>query len=307
MFLFRNNDTVPWDECVATLGFFDGVHGGHRFLLNEVIEEARKKQVPAVVITFGDHPRKVLKSDYQPALLTTTEEKVELLSEAGMDGCVVLDFTEEVSQYSAREFLGNILHRQLKVKTLIVGYDHRFGRDRSDGFEQYRAYGAELGMEVKQAEQYHVQPDDHFSSTQIRKALLGGDLALANTLLTYPYTFIGVVIGGYRRGRKIGFPTANIWFENKEKIIPAVGVYAVWVYLKDEKYKGMMNIGYRPTFSADDSLSMEVHIIGFDEDIYDQKVKVECVHRIRDEMKFDGVEQLTAQLTLDRERVITLL
>ena len=307
MFIYKNNDAVPWDKCVATVGFFDGVHGGHRFLLNEVLTEARDRQSIAVVVTFNEHPRKILKSDFQPRLLTTLEEKLELMSTTGIDACVVLDFTRELSQLTAREFITRILHNQLHVKTLFVGHDHRFGHNREEGFDNYVEYGSELGMNVVRAEQFALESGEHFSSSQIRKALSGGDILQANTLLTYPYMFMGKVIGGYKNGRKIGFPTANIWFESREKIIPAVGVYAVYVYVKGKKYKGMMNIGYRPTFSADKTLSMEVHIIDFEADIYDQKIQVECMYRIRDEMKFNGVDELIVQLKKDKETVNNLL
>ncbi len=307
MYIYKHNDAVPWDKCVATVGFFDGVHGGHRFLLNEVIEEARRQQSISVVVTFNEHPRKILKSDFQPRLLTTLEEKLELLDSTGIDACVVLDFSKEMSLFSAKEFIRNILSEKLKVSTLFVGHDHRFGHNREDGFEEYKLYGAELYMDVIQAERFVLDGDEHFSSSQIRKALTTGDIALANTLLTYPYTFVGKVIGGYKNGRKIGFPTANMWFENKEKIIPAVGVYAVQVYVKGHSYKGMMNIGYRPTFSADDQLSMEVHIIDFEADIYDQTIKIECIYRIRNEKKFNGVAELIEQLQKDKETVQQLL
>lgn len=307
MYIYKHNDAVPWDKCVATVGFFDGVHGGHRFLLNEVIEEARRQQSISVVVTFNEHPRKILKSDFQPRLLTTLEEKLELLDSTGIDACVVLDFSKEMSLFSAKEFIRNILSEKLKVSTLFVGHDHRFGHNREDGFEEYKLYGAELYMDVIQAERFVLDGDEHFSSSQIRKALTTGDIVLANTLLTYPYTFVGKVIGGYKNGRKIGFPTANMWFENKEKIIPAVGVYAVQVYVKGHSYKGMMNIGYRPTFSADDQLSMEVHIIDFDADIYDQTIKIECIYRIRNEKKFNGVAELIEQLQKDKETVQQLL
>ena len=307
MYIYKHNDAVPWDKCVATVGFFDGVHGGHRFLLNEVIEEARRQQSISVVVTFNEHPRKILKSDYQPRLLTTLEEKLELLDSTGIDACVVLDFSKEMSLFSAKEFIRNILSEKLKVSTLFVGHDHRFGHNREDGFEEYKLYGAELYMDVIQAERFVLDGDEHFSSSQIRKALTTGDIALTNTLLTYPYTFVGKVIGGYKNGRKIGFPTANMWFENKEKIIPAVGVYAVQVYVKGHSYKGMMNIGYRPTFSADDQLSMEVHIIDFEADIYDQTIKIECIYRIRNEKKFNGVAELIEQLQKDKETVQQLL
>lgn len=307
MRIYQHNDSVPWDGCVATVGFFDGVHGGHRFLINEVVAEARKRGVPSVVVTFGEHPRKVLKSDFQPHLLTTLEEKLELLGTTEVDACVVLNFTMELSLLSAKEFITQVLHKQLHVKLLFVGHDHRFGHNREEGFEEYKQYGSALGVEVVQAEQFTLPGNEHFSSSQIRRDLINGDIASANTLLTYPYTFMGKVISGYKNGRKIGFPTANIWFDSKEKIIPAIGVYAVHVYVKKQMYKGMMNIGYRPTFTSDKSLSMEVHIIDFEEDIYDKKIKIECIHRIRDEKKFNGIEELITQLKKDKETVNKLL
>ncbi|MFV0391411.1 MAG: bifunctional riboflavin kinase/FAD synthetase [Paludibacteraceae bacterium] len=307
MYIYKNNDAISWDRCVATVGFFDGVHGGHRFLLNEVVKEARDRQMIAVVITFNEHPRKVLKSDFQPRLLTTLEEKLELIVSTGIDACVVLDFTTEFSKMSAKEFFSTVLRDKLHVETLFVGYDHRFGYNREDGYPEYSKYGNELNIKVIQSKQYTVESGEHFSSSQIRNALSDGDIMLANTVLTYPYTFIGKVIGGYKNGRKIGFPTANIWFDSKEKIIPAVGVYAVYVYIKGKRYKGMMNIGYRPTFSSDEPLSLEVHILDFESDIYDQKIKIECICRIRDEMKFNGIEELIEQLKKDKETVNNLL
>ncbi len=306
MYIYKHNDAVPWDRCVATMGFFDGVHGGHRFLINEVISEAHRQQSLSVLITFNEHPRKILKSDFQPRLLTTLEEKLELLAGTDIDACVVLDFSPDLAQLTAQEFISKVLFDKLNVQTLFVGHDHRFGHNREDGFEEYRNYGKELGMNVIQAEKYVLTVGESFSSTKIRNALTEGNVELANSLLTYPYTFLGKVIGGYKNGRKIGFPTANIWFDNKEKIIPAIGVYAVKVFVKGKSYNGMMNIGFRPTFSSGNELSMEVHIIDFEDDIYDQKIKIECVYRIRDEMKFNGIDGLVAQLKKDKELVIRL-
>ena len=307
MFIYKNNDAVPWDKCVASVGFFDGVHGGHRFLISSVIEGARLRQAISVVVTFNEHPRKILKSDFQPSLLTTLEEKLDFLKSTGVDACVVLDFTPEMSKLSAGQFISDILYEKLKVHTLFVGYDHRFGHNREDGFEEYRQYGDVLGMKVVQVEKFMPESGERLSSTQIRNALKSGDISLANKLLTYPYTFIGKVIGGYKKGRTIGFPTANLWFESKEKIIPAAGVYAVYVYVKGQRHTGMMNIGFRPTFSADDRLSMEVHIIDFDADVYDQTIKIECMHRIRDEKKFNGAAELIGQLQKDKDTVRQLL
>lgn len=307
MFIYKQNDSVPWERCVATVGFFDGVHRGHRFLLEELRCVAKAKQMISVVVTFDEHPRKVIKSDYRPQLLTTLNEKLELLSEVGVDAVVVLNFTVAMSQMSAKQFMEDVLVKQLYVKKLLVGYDHRFGHNRNDGFDEYRIIGQELGMSVIQADKFNTIGLKNFSSSEIRSSLLTGKVDIANQLLSYPYTFTGKVIGGMKRGRTIGFPTANLLFDNKEKLIPAVGVYAVRVLLHKEEYKGMMNIGYNPTFHHQDrEVSIEVHIIDFDKDIYEKKIKIECIRYLRNEISFSSVNELINQLKADREEVINL-
>jgi len=306
MYIYKNNDAIPWEACVATLGFFDGVHSGHRFLLNELIKTAHDEHKIAVVVTFDMHPRKVLNADFQPKLLTTLEEKTELLAAVGIDACVVLNFTKEVSALSAYDFLKTILYEKLHVHTLLVGHDHRFGHNRAEGFAEYAAYGQELGMHVIQAAKYETGEYHHISSSTIRNALHEGNIRLANELLTYPYIFSGKVIGGFQVGRKIGFPTANLHTEDKGKIIPGIGVYAVRVHLNNKQYKGMMNIGNRPTLQSDGETSLEVNIIDFEGDIYNRTLKIEFIDKIRDEMKFKSVQDLTEQLEKDRETVVNM-
>lgn len=306
MYIYKNNDAIPWEACVATLGFFDGVHSGHRFLLNELIKTAHDEHKIAVVVTFDTHPRKVLNADFQPKLLTTLEEKTELLASAGIDACVVLNFTKEVSALSAYDFLKTILNEKLHVHTLLVGHDHRFGHNRAEGFAEYAAYGQELGMKVIQAAKYETGEYHHISSSTIRNALHEGNIRLANELLTYPYIFSGKVIGGFQVGRKIGFPTANLQTEDKGKIIPGIGVYAVRVHLNNKQYKGMMNIGNRPTLQSDGETSLEVNIIDFEGDIYNRTLKIEFIDKIRDEMKFKSVQDLTEQLEKDRDTVVNM-
>ena len=306
MYIYKNNDAIPWEACVATLGFFDGVHSGHRFLLNELIKTAHDEHKIAVVVTFDTHPRKVLNADFQPKLLTTLEEKTELLAAVGIDACVVLNFTKEVSALSAYDFLKTILYEKLHVHTLLVGHDHRFGHNRAEGFAEYAAYGQELGMNVIQAAKYETGEFHHISSSTIRNALHEGNIRLANELLTYSYIFSGKVIGGFQVGRKIGFPTANLQTEDKGKIIPGIGVYAVRVHLNNKQYKGMMNIGNRPTLQSDGETSLEVNIIDFEGDIYNRTLKIEFIDKIRDEMKFKSVQDLTEQLEKDRETVVNM-
>ncbi|MEI6752532.1 MAG: bifunctional riboflavin kinase/FAD synthetase [Paludibacter sp.] len=288
---------------VATVGFFDGVHAGHRFLIEELKVLAKARNLQSLVITFNTHPRKVLNSDYQPQLLTTLSEKLEQLESTGIDRCVVLDFTPELAQLSAFDFLKTILKEQYHVKTLLVGHDHRFGHNRADGFAEYKHYGEMLGMEVVQAGRYKTAEDRHVSSSNIRLAIEQGDINHANKLLTYPYAFRGKVIDGFKVGRKIGFPTANLQPLDADKLIPPFGVYAVRVYHNESLYKGMMNIGTRPTLNNSYHTSLEVHILDFNMDIYNQIIKVEFLSKIRDEQKFNSVDELIAQLKIDRKIV----
>ena len=291
---------------VATVGFFDGVHAGHRFLIEELKSLAKARNMQSLVITFNIHPRKVLNSDYQPQLLNTLSEKLDLLNKTGVNVVEVLDFNRELAQLSASDFLKTVLKEQYKVKTLLVGHDHRFGHNRADGFPEYKAYGEMLGMEVVQAERYKTPEDHHISSSEIRLAIEQGDITHANKLLTYPYSFEGKVIDGFRVGRKIGFPTANLQPTDADKLIPPFGVYAVRVYHNETVYKGMMNIGTRPTLNNSYHTSLEVHILDFDLDIYNQIIKVEFLYKIRDEQKFNGLDELVEQLKKDREIVRSL-
>ncbi len=293
-------------ENVATVGFFDGVHAGHRFLIDELKSIAKAEKLQSVVFTFSSHPRKVLHSDYQPQLLTTLEEKLNLLESTGIDACIILDFSVEMAKLSAYEFLKNILYEQYNVRTLLVGHDHRFGHNRADGFDDYKKYGEEIGMKVIQTSRYTTTQIGHISSSEVRSALKNGDISRANEILSYPYSIRGKVIDGYKMGRKIGFPTANIEPDNFEKMIPSTGVYAVEVKWKNCIYRGMMNIGQRPTMENGAAISLEVHIFNFDENIYNQTLEIIFFKKIRDEKKFDNVNELTEQLKKDKDMVWAL-
>jgi len=298
MRIVRQSDFT--EACVATVGFFDGVHLGHRYLISELLKIAQKKKLPAVIFTFAVHPRKVLHSEYQPQLLTTLSEKLKLLETSGIDACVVLDFTPEMSLLSAYDFLKKILKDKNSVQTLLVGHDHRFGHNRTDGFEQYKQYGDEFGLEVVQAKKYITSTHLHISSSDIRNALLKGDITTANDILTYRYSFVGKVVKGFEVGRKIGFPTANLEPIDSEKLIPAVGVYAVEVIRDNTSLRGMMNIGFRPTLENGNQLSIEVHIFGFNENIYHELIEIRFLKKIRDERKFASIDELIEQLKMDR-------
>ena len=285
MQIIDNIPDLPLEPCVATIGFFDGVHLGHRFLIEQVKELAKDQGLRSALITFPVHPRQVMKSDYRPELLTTPEEKIELLKAQGVDYCIMLDFTVELSQLSALSFMKDILQQRYNVSTLIIGYDHRFGHNRSEGFEDYVRYGQQIGMNVYRAQACMID-DLNISSSLVRTHLLEGKIDLSTRYLGYNYSIEGVVVGGYRVGRTIGFPTANLDLRESNKLIPSDGVYAVRVEVKGCLYAGMLNIGYRPTLDNGSKKSIEVHILRFDEDIYDEKIRLYFVSRIRSEMKF---------------------
>jgi riboflavin kinase / FMN adenylyltransferase len=292
--------------AVATVGFFDGLHAGHRFLIEELKLLAKARNMQSLVITFATHPRKVLNADFRPELLTTLTEKLKQLTTTGIDECVVLDFTVEMAELSAFEFLKTVLKEKYNVQTLLVGHDHRFGHNRADGFPEYVKFGEQLGMEVLQANRFCTSNDQYISSSEIRITLQRGEIEHANRLLTYRYSIYGKVIDGFKVGRKIGFPTANLYPDEPLKLIPAHGVYAVRVCWNDNFYKGMMNIGTRPTLANSYHTSLEVHIIDFDQDIYNQTIEVEFIQKIRDEVKFNGVNELIEQLKKDKQTVVEM-
>jgi riboflavin kinase/FMN adenylyltransferase len=306
MQIIDNIPDLPLEPCVATIGFFDGVHLGHRFLIEQVKELAKDQGLRSALITFPVHPRQVMKSDYRPELLTTPEEKIELLKAQGVDYCIMLDFTVELSQLSALSFMKDILQQRYNVSTLIIGYDHRFGHNRSKGFEDYVRYGQQIGMNVYRAQACMID-DLNISSSLVRTYLLEGKIDLSTRYLGYNYSIEGVVVGGYRVGRTIGFPTANLDLRESNKLIPSDGVYAVRVEVKGCLYAGMLNIGYRPTLDNGSKKSIEVHILRFDEDIYDEKIRLYFVSRIRSEMKFSGLDELIAQLKRDAAFVDSVL
>ncbi len=287
---------------VATVGFFDGVHIGHRHLIDQVKREAERHRLPSAVITFPVHPRKVLQKDYQPALLCGFDEKIEQLATTGIDYCISLPFTVELSQLSAKEFMQKILKEQLHVDTLLVGYDHRFGHDREDSYPQYSQYGKELDIKVILATELQFEGDD-VSSSQIRRLLKAGKIKEANELLSYNYRLSGKIVEGYQVGRTIGFPTANMRVWERFKVVPELGVYAVMVHLRDLIYAGMLYIGRRPTLHSDSEVSVEVNIFDFHGDLYNQSMSVEFIDFIRSDRKFDTKEELVAQIHQDKETV----
>ena len=295
---------------VATIGFFDGVHRGHRYLIQRVIETARREQLLSTVVTFERHPRQVLSTDWHPQLLTTLDEKAALLAATGVDQLVVLTFDAEMAALSAYDFMRDVLQKRLDVKVLLTGYDNHFGhrtKDSREGFDDYVEYGRRLGMRVVQGAPQMVG-DVRVSSSKVRQMLQAGDVALAARCLGRPYELTGTVVGGEHVGTELGFPTANLQPTDGEKLVPAAGVYAVRVRVgvAQTGRLGMMNIGSRPTFSGDHQ-TLETHIFDFHDNLYGQPLTVQFVERLRSEQKFVSREALTAQLEADARQSLEIL
>lgn len=387
---------TPHCSCagvVATIGFFDGVHRGHRYLINKVMERAHAHAQQSMVITFDRHPREVLQSDYQPQMLTTLNTKLRLLQETGIDRVEVLHFTRQLAALSARQFMAQVLKERFGVTTLVIGYDHRFGHNRAEGFDDYVRYGKELGIEVVQSSELTVHIDRycppasvsseapfasssknskapsseeskapssevpnassevaspveessfkarsfagkwgmHVSSSAIRRLLKEGDVGTADLFLDRPHTITGCVTHGFAEGRKMGFPTANLDTTGYPLLIPANGVYGVWVKIGyadavmgkceatalagltpempiptiddlDGWLPAMLNIGTRPTFDGS-TTTIEANIFNFNDDIYGQPMTIAFFFRLRNEQRFDSVEALEEQLHKDRKEV----
>ncbi len=285
--------------AVVTTGTFDGVHVGHRKIIARLNEIASKRGGESVLLTFHPHPRMVLfPGDHGLQLITTLEEKIQLLEEAGVQNLIIHPFTKEFSRISSIDFIRDILVNTLGTSVLVIGYDHHFGRNREGSFEHLRESGPLYGFDV---EEISVQDVDEVavSSTKIRKALLDGDLDTANRFLAHPYQLSGTVIHGDKLGRQIGFPTANIRVDDMNKLVPHNGVYACHVLINEKKFDGMLNIGTRPTVNGY-TKRVEVNIFDFDDEVYGRQLVLELKGKIRDEKKFESLEQLKVRLTIDK-------
>ncbi len=301
--IFLNTEILPLQPQVATVGFFDGVHKGHRFLIDRVKARAAADGMESMVITFDKHPRQVLGADYRPQMLSTFGEKLVLLSQTDVDNCAVIPFSTDMAQLTAREFMEHVLREQLNVRTLIIGYDNRFGHNREESFEDYVRYGKELGIEVVRNDVF-VLNGVNVSSSVIRSFLQAGEVDMARMCLGYPYTITGKVVTGFQEGRRLGFPTANLDLGDSGKLIPAGGVYAVRARLSRsmEMKRAMMNIGTRPTFDGDRQ-TLETFILDFKDNLYGEMLHVSFYKRLREERKFQSVAELKAQLEEDRKMV----
>jgi riboflavin kinase / FMN adenylyltransferase len=295
------------DFAVVTTGTFDGVHLGHQKILLRLREIATQHQGETVLITFFPHPRLVLKSEKSDfKLLNTIEEKARLLEKYGIDHFVILPFTEEFSLMSPDEYVQKIYQQALNTQKLVIGYDHRFGKNRTGGIEFLQMHASSYGFEVEEISRQDID-EVGVSSTRIRQALQEGDVALANQYLGHLYEFSGEVAEGDKLGRTLGFPTANIEIKEDYKLIPADGIYAVWVHFQDKRYGGMLYIGNRPTIQGGLQKRIEVNIFDFDADIYGKSLRVELVEKTRDDMRLDNLDSLIARLHQDKKETADIL
>jgi len=281
------------------------VHSGHKLILSQLKDEALRISGETVIITFHPHPRKVVKNSPELQLLNTLEEKIDILSGEKIDHLVIIPFNEAFAQLEAESYIRDFLVKKINPHTIIMGYDHRFGKDRKGNYLMMETFGSTLGFAVKEIPE-KVLNEVAVSSTRIRKALLNGDTESANELLGYDYFFEATVVEGNQLGRKIGYPTANLQVNNPEKLVPGNGVYAVAVKINHEFFSGMMNIGLRPTVDGSKRV-IEVNIFDFDRDIYHSKVEVVVRHFLRTEQKFDGLEELKTQLGKDKKEALARL
>ena len=282
---------------VVTLGTYDGVHIGHRTILTQLVNKAKETGKDSMLITFDPHPRQALGLG-EISLLSTLEEKTELLATTGLDYLLVLPFTKEFSNQGARDFISNVLIDQLNISGIILGYDHKFGHNREGDVNLLAEVLTKIGRSVTEIPAQDVD-EIIVSSTKIRTALIQGEIQAANRLLGYNYQVSGTVVAGNQLGRTIGFPTANIKLTNTSKLIPGNGVYVVTLTVKGSTYHGMMNIGVRPTVDLSQQRVMEVHLFDFNSDIYGSVVTISLCHRLRGEQTFSGIEALTEQLKKD--------
>lgn len=306
MDVIRGSENIPdrLKGAFVTIGNFDGVHLGHRFIFRRLVEEAHREGRPAVAISFDPHPKMVLHPERRPFyLITTPEEKIGLLVGLGIDAFILIPFSVEYARTTADEFIREILWQKLRIRRILIGHDYTFGRGKEGNEAFLTEAGRRLGFEVEVMNAFCVG-DTVISSTKIRESLLAGEVRFAATLLGRPYNLSGQVISGNHRGVRLGFPTANI--APDKELVPARGVYAVRVLRKENRHDGVVNIGFNPTFT-EQKRSIEVHIFDFQKDIYGESLEILFIERIRDEVRFESPEKLIAQIDRDIARARKIL
>lgn len=292
------NEFKPIKKTIVTLGTFDGVHLGHTAILDKICTIAKQENLESVLLTFFPHPRLIISNDSEIKMLNTMAEKAMLLEQKGIQNFIIHPFDKLFSELSPREFVEQVLIKQLNIQKIIIGYDHKFGKNRAADFNDLIVFGKEFGFEVEEISAKQVN-EVSVSSTKIRDSLLEGKVSLANEYLGYAYMLSGIVVKGNQLGRTIGFPTANIEIPESYKLIPKYGVYLVTAIVNKKAVFGMMNIGIKPTL-GENLISIEVHLLHFSEDIYGQKIQVNVIERLREEQKFESFEALKLKLEVDK-------
>ena len=293
------SEIVKIKNAVVTVGSFDGLHKGHIRIFEKVLELSNKNNGTSFVITFEPHPRSVISKDFDLKILTSLEEKKEVLKKIGIENLMVINFTKEFSQLTSEEFIKQFIIEKIGASDMVIGHDHKFGKDRLGDEKKLREVGKMYNLDVT-AVPPEMLDGEIISSSKIRNALFAGDIEKAGLLLGRNYTLSGIIVKGMQRGRLLGFPTANIQPDDEKKAIPMNGVYIVKCLLEDETHFGIMNIGFRPTFENKHELIPEVHILNFDRDIYGKYFKVEFLKRLRNEKKFESKEDLIHQIEADK-------
>ncbi len=296
---------TPGSASVVTIGTFDGVHLGHKKIIDRLTASANTNDLKSIILTFFPHPRMVLQQDTTLKLINTLDEKTSILEETGVNELIIHPFTKKFSRLTAEEFVHDILVEKLAIKKIIIGYDHRFGRNRTANIKDLRAFGNTFDFEVEEISAEEIN-EVSISSTKIRNALIQGDIQTANTYLGYEFMLTGKVIRGKGLGRQLNFPTANLHIEESYKIIPGNGVYVVKSIIDEQQVYGMMNIGTNPTVNGT-GISVEVHFLNFESDLYDKKIQVNLFARLRDEQRFASVEALRDQLEKDKKNALDLI
>ncbi|MFZ5948811.1 MAG: bifunctional riboflavin kinase/FAD synthetase [Stygiobacter sp.] len=300
MNIFTDRSEIKFEKkSVVTVGSFDGLHRGHIKIIKELISTAKKNNGTSVLVTFDPHPRSVLSQYSEVSILTSLDEKKMILDKLDVENLYVIHFTREFSQLSSEEFIQNFLIEKLNASHIVIGHDHKFGKDRLGDENKLRELGLKLGFTVSSVQPVCID-DEIISSTKIRRFLINGELDKANLYLDRYYSICGIVVKGAQRGRTLGFPTANVQIDDVKKAFPKVGVYVTRCFLKDEVKFGVMNIGYRPTFENKQELVPEVYILDFNRDIYGEKIRVDFIKRLRDEIKFNSKDELINQIEKDK-------
>lgn len=293
-------------NTILTLGTFDGIHPGHLKIIDKMVDRSREYGFRNVVITFHPHPRAVLSANSDVKLLTTPREKIELLRKNEVGNVLTINFTKEFASLTAEEFIYDFLVNGIGLSEIVLGHDHHFGKGRSGNAEILKVIGAKENFTVTTVDAFYIN-DEVVSSTKIRNALSNGELKKANSLLGRNYSFSGVVVGGDKRGRELGYPTANIKLLSQDKLLPAIGIYAVKVIVGSEKHIGLLSIGKRPTFYNEGEIVTEVFIYNFDREIYNEVVTLELIERLRGEEKFNSADELINQMNKDKENGLKIL